>query len=96
MDQLDEGWGSQQSCDTEDEEPGSQPASKPRLPSSPEEPDDSVTPQGGGDLARSYARLAKMAGPTPPRDRWHDWFRLQGEWLSHIEEDPDNYFDDLL
>ena len=95
-----DGWASQQSYDTEDDEPASSlPASlKARPPpvQEGEEPEDQGGEEENPILAESYARLARAAGATPQRDRWHDWFKLQGEWLSHVEQDPDNYFDDLL
>ena len=30
------------------------------------------------------------------RDKWHDWFKMQREWMNKVEEDPENYFDDYL
>ena len=52
-------------------------------------------------LARSYARLAQASSghfPQAPgaKDRWHDWFKMQKEWLNNVEDDPENYFDDFL
>ena len=52
-------------------------------------------------LARSYARLAQAPSvhfPQAPgaKDKWHDWFKMQKEWLDNVEDDPENYFDDFL
>lgn len=52
-------------------------------------------------LARSYARLAQASSVHSPqapgaKDKWHDWFKMQKEWLNNVEDDPENYFDDFL
>ncbi len=50
------------------------------------------------NLARSYAHLAELGPPIEPgrRDKWHNWIKMQNEWMDRVETDPDNYFDDYL
>lgn len=50
------------------------------------------------NLAQSYAKLAELGPPvdTRSRDKWHDWIKMQNEWMDKVETDPDNYFDDYL
>lgn len=54
----------------------------------------------GTSLGAGPASLGRAASPTGglelSRDKWHDWFKMQKEWLSKVEEDPENYFDDYL
>ena len=60
-------------------------------------------------LAKSWQRLenAQFVHFKPPqqqqqgggaagRDKWHEWFQMQKNWMDNVEEDPDNYFDDNL
>ncbi len=55
-------------------------------------------------LAKSYTRLEsapffhfKQPGAGPGgKDKWHDWFEMQKDWMNNVEEDPVNYFDDNL
>ena len=80
-----EGWsdGGHVSCDTEDEGAG---AGEP----APQEP----------LVARSFERLRnasyKHFDPSAAEDKWHGWFRMQQQWMEHVEEDSENYFDDFL
>ena len=68
---------------------------------------DTHSPVDGGHenpkLAHSYARLAQAPvvyfpqGPgAKDRDKWHDWFKMQRDWLDNVQNDPENYFDDFL
>ena len=61
-------------------------------------PSESHVSEKDRTLARSYAKLAKLGPPvdTGAKDKWHDWFRMQSEWMDKVETDPDNYFDDGL
>lgn len=60
-------------------------------------------------VTKSYARLAQTAASTSGygvggagigggvgRDKWHDWFKMQREWMDNVEQDTENYFDDYL
>lgn len=55
-------------------------------------------------LAKSWIRLEsapcvhfkQQGGATGGKDKWHDWLQMQKDWLSKVEQDPDNYFDDNL
>ena len=51
-------------------------------------------------IERSYTRLAESAQYTgavqETKDKWHEWFQLQANWMKNVEEDPENYFDDSL
>ena len=61
-------------------------------------------------VTKSYARLAQTAASTSGyggvgaagvgtgvgRDKWHDWFKMQQEWMDNVEQDTENYFDDYL
>ena len=59
-------------------------------------------------VTKSYARLAQTAASTSGYgvgaaglgtrvgDKWHDWFKMQREWMDNVERDEENYFDDYL
>lgn len=61
-------------------------------------PGNSHVSEQNRSLARSYAKLAKLGPPVDvgSKDRWHDWFKMQSEWMEKVETDPENYFDDFL
>lgn len=60
----------------------------------------------GHALARSWIRLESapyvhfkqqpQGSGGGGKDKWHEWFQMQKDWLSNVEQDPDNYFDDNL
>ncbi len=54
-------------------------------------PGASVGPTSLGGTAAS-----PTGGVDLGKDKWHEWFRMQREWMKKVEEDPDNYFDDYL
>ena len=75
--------------------------------SASEEYVDAPTVEGGHEnpaLAKSYARLesvpvlhVRLTGTgMEVRDEWHDWFKMQREWMDNVAHDPENYFDDYL
>lgn len=48
-------------------------------------------------LAKSYAKLEKSVSHKPgSKDKWHDWFQMQADWMKNVEEYPEHYFDDHL
>ena len=50
-------------------------------------------------LAKSFTRLEKaplVHFKQGTEDKWHDWFKMQKEWMNNVENDPENYFDDYL
>ena len=48
-------------------------------------------------LAKSYAKLEKsVLHKSGSKDKWHDWFQLQADWVNNVEEYPEHYFDDYL
>ena len=51
-------------------------------------------------IERSYTRLEESAqyvgALQETKDKWHQWFQLQANWMKNVEEDPENYFDDYL
>ena len=55
--------------------------------------------QASPALAKSYAKLEKAIplGYKPEtKDKWHDWFQMQADWMKNVEKDPEHYFDDYL
>ena len=60
----------------------------------------SVLPEEGSTspaLAKSYAKLEKsVLHKSGAKDKWHDWFQLQADWVNNVEEYPEHYFDDYL
>ena len=47
-------------------------------------------------LAKSYAKLEKAIPSVETKDKWHDWFQMQADWMDNVEKNPDHYFDDGL
>ena len=51
-------------------------------------------------IERSYTRLEESAryigALQETKDKWHEWFQLQANWMKNVEDDPENYFDDCL
>lgn len=50
-------------------------------------------------LAKSYSKLEKTIPPgykPGSKDKWHDWFQLQADWMKNVESNPEHYFDDYL
>ena len=46
-------------------------------------------------LAKSYTRL-EGASYFQFKQKGHEWFEMQKNWMTNVEEDPENYFDDNL
>ena len=42
-----------------------------------------------------YVHFKQQQGPGG-KDKWHEWFQMQKDWLNNVEQDPENYFDDKL
>ena len=42
------------------------------------------------------AGVGTGVGVAGVRDKWHDWFKMQREWMDNVERDEENYFDDYL
>ena len=53
-------------------------------------------------LAKSYMRLENAPflhfkqQKAGTKDKWHEWFHMQKDWMNNVEENPENYFDDNL
>lgn len=50
-------------------------------------------------LAKSFARIERapfVHFKQGTEDKWHNWFKMQKEWMNNVENDPENYFDDYL
>ena len=47
-------------------------------------------------LVKSYAKLEKAIPKMEGKDKWHDWFQMQADWMENVENNPDYYFDDGL
>lgn len=105
----DSGWRNQQSMDTEDESDTLVFSSMSRRlltahsflqSTSVEDSVDSPATDGHENplIARSYAKLQAQGGGlgVGTKDKWHNWFKMQREWLDNVEQDTENYFDDYL
>lgn len=53
-------------------------------------------------LVKSYMRLEnapflhfKQQG-AGGKDKWHEWFSMQKDWMNNVQDNPDDYFDDNL
>ena len=64
------------------------------------EEDTSTVQSASPALARSYVKLEKAVPPNSfkpgAKDKWHEWFQIQADWMRNVEEDPEHYFDDYL
>jgi hypothetical protein len=61
-------------------------------------------------LVKSYMRLenapflhfkqqgasAAGGGGGGGKDKWHEWFSMQKDWMNNVQDNPDDYFDDNL
>ena len=60
------------------------------------------TQQDNSLLMKSYMKLESapflhfQQQGAGGKDKWHEWFQMQKDWMNNVEEDPDNYFDDNL
>lgn len=55
-------------------------------------------------LVQSYKRLEsapflhfkQQGAGAGGKDKWHEWFVMQKDWMNNVEENPESYFDDNL
>lgn len=53
-------------------------------------------------LVKSYMRLESAPfvhfkqQSSGGKDKWHEWFHMQKDWMNNVEENPENFFDDNL